>query len=152
MSGAERLVMVVVVVVYFLLAAASAKVDLVSVCVLVMVCVVQLVKGRKVVLCFVVVGGYNGGDRGTGRGVGVEEVGTSTGPAHGPGGSVVCKGGLLGCVEGAEPMPLFGGRVSYLGRVPAPRPPSHPEKPCWFLFALILLLLLLLLVLLLAVF
>lgn len=55
--------------------------------------------------------GVNGGRvrwRRRRRRVGVEEVGASEGAAEGAGSTVVGNGGLLGGVEGAEPMTLFG--------------------------------------------
>ena len=83
----------------------------------------------------------NGGDRGARRGIGVDKVGSGIRPAHGAGCPVVSQGGLLRGVEGAEPMPLFGGRVSNLRRVPSPWPPPHtkvPPSPCRFMLLLLL--------------
>ena len=75
------------------------------------------------------VGGDDGGDGGARWHVGVDEVGAGAGPAHGPGGPVIGQRGLLGRVERPQPVALLGRRVTYLGRVPAPRPPPAAEKP-----------------------
>lgn len=78
------------------------------------------------------------------RHVGVDEVGSGFGATHGAGGSVIGQGSFLGGVEGSEPMPFLGGRVSYFGGVSAPRPPPHSEEPRLLLLLLLLLRLLLL--------
>jgi hypothetical protein len=88
------------------------------------------------------VGGEVWGDGGARRQVRVGEVGAGVRAAEVAGGAVVGDGGLLRGVERAEPVPLLGGRVPDLRRVPAPRPPPHPEVPR--LVATVLLLLLLL--------
>lgn len=75
------------------------------------------------------VGGDDGGDGRARWHVGVDEVGAGAGAAHGAGRPVVGQRGLLGRVEGAEPVALLGGGVAYLGRVPAPRPAPDAEEP-----------------------
>ena len=68
-------------------------------------------------------------------GVGVDEVGARLGARHGQRGAVVRQRRLLRRVERAQPVPLLGGRVAYLGSVPPPRPPPHAEEPPWLLRA-----------------
>jgi hypothetical protein len=68
-------------------------------------------------------------DGGAGGQVRVGEVGAGAGAAEGACGAVVGNGGLLGGVEGAQPVPLFGRRVADLRRVPAPRPAPHAQVP-----------------------
>lgn len=63
-----------------------------------------------------------------GRRVGVEEVGASEGAAEGAGSTVVGNGGVLGGVEGAEPMTLFGGRISDLGGISTPGSSTDSEE------------------------
>lgn len=64
----------------------------------------------------------------------VDEVGSGLDASHGPGGAVVGARRLLRRVEGAEPLPLLGQRVSDLGGVTAPRTPpdaSIPHRITW---------------------
>jgi hypothetical protein len=68
-------------------------------------------------------------DGGAGGQVRVGEVGAGAGAAEGACGAVVGNGGLLGGVEGAQPVPLFSRRVADLRRVPAPRPAPHAQVP-----------------------
>lgn len=89
------------------------------------------------------IGREGGGGRWRRRGerIGVEEIGTSEGAAEGAGGAVVSDCGLLGGVEGSEPVTLFGGRVPDLGGVSAPWPPSDSEETVGRRFRRLLLLL-----------
>jgi len=73
--------------------------------------------------------GQVGGDGGARREVRVGEVGAGAGAAEGARGAVVGHGGLLRRVEGPQPVPLLGGRVPDLRRVPAPRPATHAQVP-----------------------
>lgn len=91
-------------------------------------------KQRKKQRRLIGIDGSGGGWRRRRRRVGVEEVGASEGAAEGAGGAVVGNGSLLGGVEGAEPVTLFGGRISDFGSVSAPWPPSDSEETVgrWF--------------------
>lgn len=64
-----------------------------------------------------------------GWGIRVDEVGPSLDAAHGAGSAVVRAGGLLRCVEGAEPPPLFGLRVTDFGGVTAPGAAADATVP-----------------------
>lgn len=70
-----------------------------------------------------------GGEGGARWEVGIGEVGASAGPAEGAGGAVVRDGSLLGGIESAEPVAVFGRWVAYLRRVSPPGPPPHSEVP-----------------------
>lgn len=85
--------------------------------------------GGEVLLLLGLVGGEDGGHGGAHGHVGVHEVGAGPRAAHGPGGLVVGQGGLLGRVERAEPVPLLGGGVPYLGRVTPPGATPDAQEP-----------------------
>jgi hypothetical protein len=67
------------------------------------------------------------GRSGSRREVRVGEVGARAGAAEGARGAIVGHGGLLGRVEGSQPVLLLGGRVPDLRRVQAPRSAPHAQ-------------------------
>lgn len=64
--------------------------------------------------------------------VGVDEIGSGLSSFHGESCSVISQSSFLGGVKSAKPVSFFGGGVSDLGGVSAPRPPSYPEEASGF--------------------